>query len=207
MDLHSSVFYSCESLNLVKYQPKPTKTVLVLSTLHKGAACQTEGKKKTESVLCYNENKCGVDMLDSMCRRMSVDEGWLPAMATCCLLQHSGHHLYQRVEIIQKDVHVCHGVSCQQNWQKHQSRNQTANSSICIIVFNNGSFWKESSCQVKYVCKRNRTTTLWDVCQQKTSLWQVYGECIQAVPGVVSDCDVHYWGNMLYCVNWRSRLF
>jgi len=46
MDTHSSVFYSCESLNLVKYQAKPTKTVVVLSTLHKGAACQTEGNKE-----------------------------------------------------------------------------------------------------------------------------------------------------------------
>jgi len=72
---HDSVFYSCDSLNLVKYQAKPMKTVVVLSTLHKGAACQTDGKKKPEAVLYYNENKCGVDMLDSMCRQMSTKAG------------------------------------------------------------------------------------------------------------------------------------
>ena len=32
--IHDSVFYSCDSLNLVKYQAKPTKTVVVLSTIH-----------------------------------------------------------------------------------------------------------------------------------------------------------------------------
>jgi len=37
MDIHSSVFYRCESLNLVKYQAKPTKIVVVLSVLHIGA--------------------------------------------------------------------------------------------------------------------------------------------------------------------------
>jgi hypothetical protein len=45
---HGSVFYSSDSLNLVKYQAKQTKTIL--STLHKGAACQTDGKRKSESV-------------------------------------------------------------------------------------------------------------------------------------------------------------
>jgi len=72
---HDSAFYSCDSLNLVKYQAKQTKTVVVLSTLHKVAACQTEGKKKPESILCYSENKCGADMLDSMCRLVSTKAG------------------------------------------------------------------------------------------------------------------------------------
>jgi len=70
-----SIFYSCDSLNRVKYQAKPTKTVVVLSTLHKGAACQTDGKRKPEAVLYYNENKCGVDMLDSMCRQTTTKAG------------------------------------------------------------------------------------------------------------------------------------
>ena len=51
MATHDSEFYSCDSLNLVKYQAKPTKTVVVLSTLHKGAACQTDGKKARISPL------------------------------------------------------------------------------------------------------------------------------------------------------------
>jgi len=46
------------------------------------------------------------------------------------------------------------------------SRRQAANYSMCIIVFNNGSSWKRRSCQVKSVCKHNRTTTLCDVCKR-----------------------------------------
>jgi len=74
--IHDSEFYGSKSLNLVKYQAKPTKTVVVLSTLHKvfASAYETEGKKP-EPVLYYNENKCGVDMLDSMCRQMSTKAG------------------------------------------------------------------------------------------------------------------------------------
>ena len=40
-----------------------------------GASCQVDGKKKPESVLYYNGNKCGVDMLDAMCRMMSTKAG------------------------------------------------------------------------------------------------------------------------------------
>ena len=69
---HDSIFYCTDTINLVKYQAKPTKTVVMLSTPHKGAVCQSDGKKKTESVLYYNKNKCGVDMLDSMCKQLST---------------------------------------------------------------------------------------------------------------------------------------
>jgi len=59
-------------VTLVKYQAKPSKTVVVLSTQHAGVVCQSDRKKKPESVLYYNTNKCGVDMLDAMCRLMST---------------------------------------------------------------------------------------------------------------------------------------
>jgi hypothetical protein len=75
LKLHESVFYSSESLNVVRYQTKQHKSVVVLSTLHKGAVCQKDGKHKPESVLYYNANKYGVDMLDSMGRQMSTKAG------------------------------------------------------------------------------------------------------------------------------------
>lgn len=59
-------------MTFAKYQAKPSKTVVVLSTQHAGAVCQSNGKEKPESVLYYNTNKCGVDMLDAMCRLMST---------------------------------------------------------------------------------------------------------------------------------------
>ena len=61
---------------MVRYQAKANKTVVVMSTLHRGSVCQIDGKKKPESVLYYNANKCGVDMLDSMCRQMSTKAGY-----------------------------------------------------------------------------------------------------------------------------------
>ena len=72
LPLHESVFYSSSSLNLTIYQAKQNKSVLVLSTLHKGAARQGEEKKKPETLLYYNSNKCGVDILDYMCREMTT---------------------------------------------------------------------------------------------------------------------------------------
>ena len=60
---------------MVRCQAKANKTVVVMSTLHRGSVCQIDGKKKPESVLYYNANKCGVDMLDSMCRHMSTKAG------------------------------------------------------------------------------------------------------------------------------------
>jgi len=72
LKLHESAFYKSGPVTLAKYQAKPSKTVVVLSTQHAGAVCQSDGKKKPESVLYYNTNKCGVDMLDAMCRLMST---------------------------------------------------------------------------------------------------------------------------------------
>jgi len=44
----------------------------MLSTLHRGAAREGDKKKKPETVLYYNRNKCGVDVLDNMRREMST---------------------------------------------------------------------------------------------------------------------------------------
>ena len=55
LKLHESTFYKSGPETLVKYQAKPSKTVqVVLSTHHAGAVCQSDGKKKPESVLYYN---------------------------------------------------------------------------------------------------------------------------------------------------------
>jgi hypothetical protein len=59
----------------VRYQAKANKTVVVLSTLHRDSVCLIDGKKKPESVLYYNANKCGVDILDTTCRQMSAKTG------------------------------------------------------------------------------------------------------------------------------------
>ena len=74
-------------MNLVAYQSKTDKMVCLLSTMHRGAETQVDGKKKPDSVLYYNANKCRVDMLDSMCRQLSTKaptRHW--TMATFCNL-------------------------------------------------------------------------------------------------------------------------
>lgn len=70
--LHESAFHENGKLNLVAYRAKTSKTVHLLSTMHEGAYCEPDGKRKPESVLYYNKTKCGVDILDSMCRMMST---------------------------------------------------------------------------------------------------------------------------------------
>jgi hypothetical protein len=75
MNLHDSVFYESGSLNLVRYKAKPSKTVYLLSTLHRGVSCEEDSKRKPSSIMYYNKNKCGVDMLDSMCRQLSTKAG------------------------------------------------------------------------------------------------------------------------------------
>ena len=59
----------------MRYQAKPTKTVVAMSMLHRGAECQKDGKNKPESILFYNKNKCGADVLDAMCKLMSTKAG------------------------------------------------------------------------------------------------------------------------------------
>jgi hypothetical protein len=75
LPLHTSEFFQSDQLNLVRYQATPKKTVCLLSTQHKGNRAQVDGKKKPESILYYNANKYGVDILDSMCRQMSTKAG------------------------------------------------------------------------------------------------------------------------------------
>ena len=75
LSLHDSAFYQSEAVHLTQYQAKRNKSVYLLSTQHKGNKTQPEGKRKPETILFYNANKFGVDVLDSMCRNMSTKAG------------------------------------------------------------------------------------------------------------------------------------
>lgn len=78
LKLHDSEFFKHDSTVLVRYQTKKKKTVLLISNQHSDAVVpiifdgKENVKKKPEIVLYYNKNKCGVDMLDSMCRELST---------------------------------------------------------------------------------------------------------------------------------------
>jgi len=183
--IHDSVFYCSESLNLVKYQAKPTKTVLVLSTLHKGAACHTEGKKKPESVLYYNENKCGVDMLDSMCRQMSTKAGcrrWPLAVffnvldiaginAWIIFRKTTGSRQSRRQFLRQLSAELTEATTTSSASSSLTTPALATSASSAARHLN-----RRVNCQVKALCKRNRTTTLCDSCKRP-----VCGQCMASI--------------------------
>lgn len=51
---------------LVSFVPKPNKAVILISTMHHSKTMDEE-KKKPEIICCYNQTKCGVDILDMKC--------------------------------------------------------------------------------------------------------------------------------------------
>lgn len=63
-------------VTITGYKPKKSKCVLILSSLHKGdISISTAPKRKPETVVYYNQNKCGVDVLDQMARFYTVKFG------------------------------------------------------------------------------------------------------------------------------------
>ena len=119
-----------------------------------------------------------------------VNKGRLPTMATCCLLQHTGHNRHQCMDNIQEDnrftyltASVLTSVVSRTDRSVSVVR-QPADSSIYFIAFNHESPWQKSqlSSEICLQTQQNHRT----VCYlQKTSLWAVYGERMQAVSGLV----------------------
>ena len=70
----SEFFFNREGQALfVKYQPKPAKSVCLLSAMHRHPDVdQTTTKKKPELILFYNKNKTAVDTFDQMSRLYST---------------------------------------------------------------------------------------------------------------------------------------
>jgi len=66
-----SEYKSFEAIGAFLHCPR-FSALTMLSTLHRGAAREGDKKKKPETVLYYNRNKCGVDVLDNMRREMST---------------------------------------------------------------------------------------------------------------------------------------
>ncbi|KAH9633010.1 hypothetical protein HF086_000370 [Spodoptera exigua] len=70
----SSLFGFQKDVTLVSYVPKINKAVNLLSTMHYDAAIDpdTNEERKPEIITFYNRTKCGVDILDKMCKQYSV---------------------------------------------------------------------------------------------------------------------------------------
>lgn len=71
-ELYSSLILKRGDTSLTVYQAKPSKNVLMLSTMHPDVTISTSSKRKPETVLFYNSTKYGVDVVDSMSRKYTV---------------------------------------------------------------------------------------------------------------------------------------
>ena len=61
-----------DSIQLVSYKAKTSKTVLLLSSHHKRPDIADDHKKKPETILFYNSTKGGVDSVDERISTYSV---------------------------------------------------------------------------------------------------------------------------------------
>ena len=59
-------------MTLTVYQGKPSKNVIILSSMHKDVAISQGQKKLPETVEYYNATKYGVDIIDQMARQQST---------------------------------------------------------------------------------------------------------------------------------------
>jgi len=165
--LHDSSFFSSGSVSLVRYQAKPKKAVVMISTMHSGAICQADGKRKPECILYYNKNKCGVDMLDSMCRQMSTKAAcrrWPLAVfynildmacvnAYVIFAKATGSRMSRRKFIYQLSEELIGATVVENDGQ--QPAAQTAQ-----------KLGKRVACQVKEHCKRNKTVIVCADCER-----------------------------------------
>lgn len=73
-ELYSSIFaYTIEdSIQLVSYKAKASKTVLLLSSQHKSPGVSLDRKRKPNAILFYNSTKGGVDSVDERISTYSV---------------------------------------------------------------------------------------------------------------------------------------
>ena len=72
--LHSTMFGYNEDMQLSSYVARPTKCVLILSTMHSTNHINSDEESKPDAIVDYNLTKWGVDRLDQMantytCRR------------------------------------------------------------------------------------------------------------------------------------------
>ena len=70
--LHSTTVLKRKNLTLTVYQGKPSKNVLLLSSVHPDVSISAGPKKIPDSVEYYNQTKFGVDVVDQMARKYST---------------------------------------------------------------------------------------------------------------------------------------
>ena len=72
-DLYTTKVFKHDNCSLTVYQAKTTKNVLLLSTMHSTVDIDDDQKSKPETVNFYNSTKLGVDVVDQMARKYTVN--------------------------------------------------------------------------------------------------------------------------------------
>ena len=73
--LYSTIVLKNRSTSLTVYQCKPSKNVLLLSTIHIIVTCADNKKKNPETIEYYNATKYGVGVLDQKARKYTTKVG------------------------------------------------------------------------------------------------------------------------------------
>ena len=71
-ELHSTSILKDENYTLTIYMCKPTKNVVLLSSMDQSVSIRTDVKKIPETVACYNSTNFGVDVVDQMACKYTV---------------------------------------------------------------------------------------------------------------------------------------
>lgn len=173
LDLYDTKFYESGDLHLTRYQAKRNKTVNILSTTHSGSTCDPDGKKKPDTIHFYNENKVGVDILDSMARMLSTKAGcrrWPLAVffnildmaginAWILFRQQTNSRISRRNFLLELSAQL-------RRDDGHQARPQNAP----VIL------GRRVTCQINSNCQKNKTTKLCSACEKA-----VCGSCATLV--------------------------
>jgi len=168
---HTQVLKESDA-TLSVYQGKRNKDVLILSTLHPEVSVESGGKKKPESVLCYNETKYGVDVVDQMAKKYSVKmpcRRW-PVHTVCNILDLAAINawvLYKEVtgeKISRREFILTLAEELVTPNKEQRGRGPTAEENADVDLQNPKG--ERKKCQVKKECQRNKTRYTCSKCQK-----------------------------------------
>lgn len=145
-----------------------------------GASCETTGKKKPETILYYNVNKCGVDMLDSMCRQLTTKAScrrW-PLAVFFNVLDMAGINAWiiykkktgstiSRRRFLHKMAEELMGVD--------DVMLQPLQDDPLLPLAKRPKLQKRVVCAVRSNCIRNNTSTECSLCKKIACGWSMYG--------------------------------
>lgn len=189
-ELHSCKLYKSGDITLTVYQGKVKKHVLILSTMHKDITIADNEKKTPETVSSYNETKYGVDILDQMAKKYTCRTGtrrW-PIHSFQNTLDFAAINawvLYKEItneNISRRDF--IRTLAEELAEPQVQKRNRIPGQAS-LDISNEREKQPKKFCQVKILCKRNRSVGVCTQCKKS-----LCGTCTALVQRVCKKCTV-----------------